>query len=334
MSSRYRATLTRCGPDGFPLPVRASWQALKQSTETPTPFADLEFIRLFGKSMGLTPTLAMAADDRGTVEAGAVLYEAGVGPYTRAVVPAFIQYTPFLFARPPSPSANPSRGAPQAVLQEVRRSYAGAALHTLPGLVDVRFASWDGWRVSPLYTYRLPLDAREEVDQEWSGSARRAFRKHSVDFRVEEDATHGARILALCRASYERKRRRFPGDPARLKALVDALAGAGLARVFTATPMGSENPAAGIVVLHDHQSAHYWIAGSQPGPSMTVLLAHVLQRLAGDGIRLFDFVGANTRSIAEFKRKFGPSLVSYFRFEYVSARGLRLIDWARRIKPR
>lgn len=86
---------------------------------------------------------------------------------------------------------------------------------------------------------------------------------------------------------------------------------------------------AGVVVLHDDATAHYWIAGSRPGPAMTVLLGHLLERLASNGMKLFDFVGANTPSIAEFKRRFGPQLVSYYRVEETSAVGLKLLGLAR-----
>ncbi len=83
-------------------------------------------------------------------------------------------------------------------------------------------------------------------------------------------------------------------------------------RIFVARPKDQQQPDAGIVVLHDGETACYWIAGSKPGPAMTVLLGHVLEELKSSGLRSFDFIGANTPSIAEFKRRFGPALTPYY----------------------
>ncbi|MCH8962729.1 MAG: GNAT family N-acetyltransferase, partial [Bacteroidetes bacterium] len=107
--------------------------------------------------------------------------------------------------------------------------------------------------------------------------------------------------------------------------LVDALCAEGQVRLFTATPHDAETPEGGLAVLHDGRTAHYWIAGSAPGPAMTVLLGHTLPRLRDDGIEQFDFVGANTPSIAEFKRHFGPVLTPYFFLEKITRPELRLL---------
>ena len=105
----------------------------------------------------------------------------------------------------------------------------------------------------------------------------------------------------------------------------EALRAEGQVRLFTATPSDTDTPEGGLAVLHDGHTAHYWIAGSAPGPAMTVLLGHTLPRLRDDGIKLFDFVGAHTPSIAEFKRHFGPVLTPYFYLEKITRPELRLL---------
>ena len=85
-------------------------------------------------------------------------------------------------------------------------------------------------------------------------------------------------------------------------------------------------PEAGLAALTDGRTAHYWLAGSVPGAAMTVLLAEAFTRLAEEGVTTFDFAGANTPSIAEFKRKFGSTLVPYARARCVSHPALRLAD--------
>ena len=83
------------------------------------------------------------------------------------------------------------------------------------------------------------------------------------------------------------------------------------ARVFAAHRRDTGAFEGGLIVLVDGSSAYYWIAGSIPGAAMTVVTGQMLFRLRSEGISTVDFVGANTPSIAAFKRRFGPTLVEY-----------------------
>ena len=82
---------------------------------------------------------------------------------------------------------------------------------------------------------------------------------------------------------------------------------------------------AAFALLCDDRSASYWVTGSSPGPAMTVLLGSVFPLLEAQGLESFDWIGANTPSIAEFKRRFGAMLTPYFRIEKVVPRLPRLL---------
>jgi hypothetical protein len=58
---------------------------------------------------------------------------------------------------------------------------------------------------------------------------------------------------------------------------------------------------------------------------MTVLIGKLLDELSQEGFEYFDLVGANTPSIAEFKRRLNPVLVPYFRVRHVRPRFLRIL---------
>ena len=103
----------------------------------------------------------------------------------------------------------------------------------------------------------------------------------------------------------------------------------GLVRIFTVAPSKNAAPTAGVALLHDGEQAFYWIAGSVPGPSMTVLIGRLLLELKAAGVDCFDFAGANTPSIAEFKRRFGATLTPYFA---VTRRPNRLLGAVTRFK--
>ena len=64
---------------------------------------------------------------------------------------------------------------------------------------------------------------------------------------------------------------------------------------------------------------------------MTVLVGNLLARLRDQGVHMLDFVGANTPSIAEFKRKFGSRIVPYYRVEHVVRPELRVLQRFRKM---
>lgn len=311
-------------------PLSDDWRALQDATAGATPFGNPTFASAVGEALDYQVRACTARRADGTLVALLPCYLRKLGPYERVVVPPFVQYTPLLLrAQPEAHEVHAGTSTPQVLLERLRASFAAVALNLQPELTDLRPATWAGYRVHPLYTYRLPLDATAPLFETWSENVRRQFRRFMADFKVTEELGDSREVIALCAAAYQRHGRPLPVDAGRLDQLVRHLHGRGLVRVF-ALRSAQDSIEAGVVVLQDGPVAHYWIAGSRPGPAMTVLLGSVLQRLAEGNVALFDFVGANTPSIAEFKRRFGPELVPYYRVEQQRAVGLRLLALLRR----
>ena len=122
----------------------------------------------------------------------------------------------------------------------------------------------------------------------------------------------------------------MPVGVARLRRLVGSLLASGLARLFTAASARGEVEGA-LVVLRDGTAAYDWFVGSRPGPARARLTYDVLLHLHDQDVRTYDFGGANTPSIAEFKRRFGGVLTPYYRVERYVRPELRLFDRARRL---
>lgn len=199
----------------------------------------------------------------------------------------------------------------ESLLEAVERRFYAAALHLPPPIQDLRPFTWRGWGVRPLYTYHIRLDSAHDPMDAWSESARRMARQQSQEFEiVSGEAAMQARWVV---ESYERNGRKPPLTEERLAAVAENLKRDGLATTYAARNLASKEIEASVTVLRNDDTAYYWAAGSRPGPSMTVLLASLLPLLASDGVTLFDFIGANTASIAEFKRRFGGQLTTYFR---------------------
>jgi hypothetical protein len=181
-----------------------------------------------------------------------------------------------------------------------------------------------GWTVTERQTYISALPEGADPTA-WSSNARRVAKKAADAYRIVEDARYVADAVALMTASYRRSGAPFGYTDETVARLAAVAIEAGLARCFAAlAPDGTVEAA--LVVAHDDRTGYYWMPGSAPGPAMTALLAVVLPRLAEAGLTHFDWCGANTPSIAEFKRRFGPTLAPVLHVRWVRPGLPRLFD--------
>ena len=277
----------------------ARYQALWEEASERTVFASLRYARAVDEAYGLRSFMHFCGED-----AALLLHTKGRGPLRRVIAPPFTQYSALVLSKPAPEHQVHRQAAPLDHLLKHTEQQARSA-DLLVKLKDPRTAQWRGWDVRPLFTYMIDLPSNTD---DWSEGTRRTWRSKSSSYRIEEDPRHLRTIIDLCVKSYERHERRMPGKPAALETVATAMGP--WARTFAA--IRNDTVEGGVVILHDDRTAHYWIAGSIPGSAMTVLIGEVLTILYTSGIAKFDFVGANTPSIAEFKRTFGPVLTQYY----------------------
>jgi hypothetical protein len=304
--------------------ARSRWQQLCRVSQQHTPFTDIAFADAISQELHLPFRIALAMEgDR--PRAGAILYVKRRGPYRAASHPVLAMVHSPLLDRPLAEAdVHHRRSALDVLLDGIGAAVHQATFALHPSLTDSRTFTWHGWRVRPAYTYRLALDGGSSVTAGWSENPLRMLKKERSAFRVEEAPEALEEILALVQASHDRQERVLDTPAEVVRRIATRLATAGLARPFIARNAGTAE--AGAILLSDGRSAYYWAAGSRPGPGMTVLLAHALETLRAEGVRHFDFAGANTPSIAEFKRKLGPTLVPYFQTRLNTRPELRLLD--------
>lgn len=232
-------------------------------------------------------------------DAAACVTVRAIGPFRQVILPPFTPYSAIF--------STPSSAETLAATLEDR--FDETILHLAPGDVFLDAATARGWRVAWLETYVMdPAVARDPST--WSQSASRNFRRSVGTHHVALEPDGAGVIASLCAAGYVRSGHRPPLPPDRFDRLADSIVGAGMGRPWICRN-GDGVPVAGVVTLETGRSSSYWMAGGLPGDGMTVLLGSLFSRLADEGVRHFDFVGANTPSIAEFKRRFGPQLVRY-----------------------
>ena len=308
--------------------VRQAWAELLAYSPQRTPFSTLAYAEALREALGVTYRLAGVYEGE-TLVAGVLLYERRHGPYRRIVVPPLTPYTPVLLREELRETDVHARRSPlDALLPLLEHRYSHLALHLHSSLADVRAFQWAGWDVRPLFTYRQALAGEADLRRAVSRNVRRLAGDDV--WRVAEAPEAVEAVIGLGQTSFGRQGRALPVEAARLHRLVRSLLAAGLARLFTATSGRGEIEGA-LVVLHDGTAAYDWFVGSHPGPARARLTYDVLLRLYDEGVRTYDFGGANTPSIAEFKRRFGGTLTPYYRAERYVRPELRLLDRLRRL---
>lgn len=284
---------------------RQRWETLEFLY--PSPFVDASVLTVLARHFGRTVEVILPEPGRHALAAALLVQRQG--PWRVATHLSLLPHTALRL----SPATTPNAEHLEALLPLLEHRYARIDLHLPPGWLDVRPALWRGWHVRPLYTYQLSLT--HSGPEHWSENPRRLFRKACSRYHVVEDPRLAPALAQLVALGYARHRRRPPLPQAQLTTLLQELLPSGLLRLFGAIN-DQAHPEAVVALLVHPPYAWYWLAGSKPGPAMTVLLGELWQRLYREGFRQFDFVGANTPSIAEFKRRFKPALQLYFRLEY------------------
>jgi hypothetical protein len=283
--------------------ISSTWEAHCAGRSDLTPFQRPEFLDGLSRSVPWKPV--WIAWDDSLVQWSFVRRR---GPSSELVLPPFCPFSSLLFA-PEATTAQRTEalaqlGSREAHLPSSRlfaldpRDWETAGRPEAPsGLMQREMATWE-----------VGLAPVEDLLPLWSASARRTWNKHREVYRFAEGGSISD-LVDLVVSGYVRHGRRPPMAGTALVSWAQDLVGSGLARLYTVSE--GDSMAAGVVTLVGPSRAWYWLAGSRPGPAMTILLGHLFGRLHDQGIPTFDFMGANTPSISEFKRRFGGRLVTY-----------------------
>ena len=260
--------------------------------------------------------------------AGILTYSEKKGPFSRIVVPPVTPFSSLITRFEELPATSSSHLQPYGILLEhLEREFDGIRIHNHPSLRDVRLFQWKQWLVSPLYTYLIDIEAPYDTNEtSWSTGTRRAYRKHADNYTFREDNTAIEAAIGLCAKSYKRHDRGLPVSQKQLFEFCTYLQRHNMVRIFTVSQNSASEPEAAVVLLYDRQTAYYWLAGSEPGHGMTILLGQLFRFLPKTGLKYFDFVGANTQLIAEFKRRFGSTLTPYYAVQHRPNRVLATLE--------
>jgi lipid II:glycine glycyltransferase (peptidoglycan interpeptide bridge formation enzyme) len=227
----------------------------------------------------------------------------------------------------------------RVLLERLEKEFKFVDLVLHPSVYDMRPFVWRHWQTLPQYTH---VNSLTDLTHTWtllSSSLRRKIsRAEEKQIKVVEK-DDPALLLKFQEMSYAKAHLKPVLSIPVFQQYCENVKRAGLLRIFSAVDLEANVHAERAVIVHKDQ-AYDWIAGTnfqiEDEHGNQLLVWEILKRLSGEGVQTFDFLGANTLSITEFKRAFGGKFACYFEVRYFSSPLVRALDslnqWRLRLK--
>ncbi len=215
----------------------------------------------------------------------------------------------------------------EEILSLLESRYKRIAINNHFTVQDIRTFTWRDYRPFIRYSYIIDLT---EINITYSNfeSRNKGDIKKSKKNDIEIFSTDNVKLFFdLHKLTYERQNLKCPISYSKTKIIFTALNTLSKCKIYFAKdPQG--NICSTIFVAWDNDVAYYLMGASHPNfrsyGSVSLALWTAMQELAEMGIKHFDLYGANTPSIAFFKRGFGGELKQYYRLEKYNSRFLYL----------
>ena len=188
-----------------------------------------------------------------------------------------------------------------------------------------------GWQVQQRHSRRITLDDPASTCGAYSQSVRRKIRRADESgLSIEQDPP--VQVLADCYGqSYQRHGITPPIPQSTIERWLADLRRETIISSFAAI-RADGRCAASRVLIRDGKHLFDWLAGANPtlGASASHWLLHnILEHYAGEGVRVFDFMGSNTPGVSDFKRSFGGRETDYYEMEWYRPRLLKQVNMLR-----
>lgn len=188
---------------------------------------------------------------------------------------------------------------------------------THPRYADPRPFEWNDFEVTPRYSYEVDLS--DDPQTQLQRFSRRA-RKNIEDARdagahVEEGGREDIRrIVEQVRRRYQQQDITYTVSPSFVEDLYDRLPD-GHVRPYVVTVDGEY--CSGMITLEHGDSIDRWQGGVKPRsvdvPVNDLLDWHIMQRARERDRTRYDLNGANVQRLCDYKAKFDPDVVTYYR---------------------
>lgn len=298
----------------------AQWEELRSKAPEATVFSGSAWIAALGEAFE-RQTLGMILSLEDTPVLGMPLFPARRGPLRVSTPLPITLYAGLL--RRGEVSQELAR-----LLEAAERALNFISISSSMTTEECSIFSARKWHLHRRQSLRIDIN---DVDTLWEGysqSLRRKLRRIPDDLlRLDKDPQTPS-LVRMYEQSYARHgvRPPIPGD--RMHRLIQGLRNRGLLHCFAAC-MPDGRLAATRILVRDREMLYDWLAGTDPTIASSAshwLLHKLLLHFSAKGCTQFDFMGANTPGVSDFKRSFGGHEHVYWEAEWFRPSFLRQIN--------
>ncbi|MBE0645079.1 MAG: GNAT family N-acetyltransferase [Bacteroidetes bacterium] len=299
------------------------WDSLHDTSADASIFSSTKWLTLMGRAFE-RPPLGFVLTCDGAPVAGIPLLLHRRGPLRVSSPLPITLYAGLLHGDSRIPSL-------EMLFDAVERKFNFIALSTVTRLEDALLMRSRGWQLRKQETIRISLLDMENVWNGYNQSLRRKLRRASEGGFLLDNDPPVSLVVRMFEQSYRRHGKLPPIPGATMGRWLSSLRQAGIAQCFAAR-LADGRYAAVRVVIRSRSVLYDWMAGADPSvsPSSSHWLVHaLLQHYSESGCTLFDFMGANTPGVTDFKRSFGGDIFEYHEAEWYRPAFVRHLNAAR-----
>ena len=186
-----------------------------------------------------------------------------------------------------------------------------------PEYFDIRPFIWNNYKERVLFTYSSELVKVTSIFENFDSDIKRRIKKaQQLPYNIKTDETENNinAFYQLQKLSFNKQVHAFKLSKDQFLNFMQILFFEKKGKIYT---VYLENtPVASCVLIFDKSNAYYWLAGSDPKHLNTglnqLLFQEMLVDLSKNEIKTFDFLGANTKTIAKYKSTYNFKLAPYY----------------------
>jgi lipid II:glycine glycyltransferase (peptidoglycan interpeptide bridge formation enzyme) len=303
------------------------WDEFVSNLEFGTIFHQTKWLKKVYSGKGVDFEVVVVYDDKGQLVAGfAFGYKSIYSQRALATAPVTPYFSPLI--KPKKTNSRIKQESYYNTITELIIEYLESKLSYIkitfpPEIIDIRPWDWSNYTNKVLYTYKSELKVIDDVINKFdSDIKRRAKKAKELDYILSTDTSEMQihDFYELLQKTYKKQQHKFTLSEGVFKGIVSSIFKEESAKIYTV--YYERKPVSSCLIIFDTNIAYYWLAGSDPDYLKMgfnqLLFVEMMADLSNMGKEYFDFIGANTSTIARYKGTFNMDLVPYHQVEKVS----------------
>ena len=310
---------------------RDKWEEFVKTSSQGTLFNTFTWSDVLVSSFGLNSEL-VTVQKNNSIESGILLFyknRFGLKVITRAPLTL---YNGILFKRidnlmKPQKVTDSHDKLTEIILKYINNEFKFVNISSSYNINDTRAFIWSKWYAQPQYTYTININNINSVFDNFSSHLRTKIRCCEREPFFITKTNDIDKLLILQEESYFNSGLKPILSLSLFHNFLSKLMEQGLVDIFS---ISKENN------IHSMRALLRWnniVYDVMAGTSEKYKREHsthyfvwkLLQKYSELGFTIFDFMGANTKNIVEFKRPFGGELREYYDLTYYSSKAIRML---------